>query len=122
MSTQSTGSAETVFLFSYGTLQLPKVQQATFGRLLDGRPDSLPGYALEPVTITDAAVIEASGLDVHTIACPTGDPADLIPGTVFRITRAELEAADAYEVGDYARIEAVLASGITAFVYVNALP
>ncbi|RZJ42033.1 MAG: gamma-glutamylcyclotransferase, partial [Brevundimonas sp.] len=33
-----------VGLFSYGTLQDPNVQQANFGRLLEGSPDRLPGY------------------------------------------------------------------------------
>jgi hypothetical protein len=33
-----------ILLFSYGTLQDRAVQVANFGRLLLGRPDSLPGY------------------------------------------------------------------------------
>ena len=115
-----TGSArESVSLFSYGTLQQPKVQLATFGRLLEGRPDSLPGFAEAPLPITDPKVIETSGAAVHTIAVPTGNPADSIPGVVFRITPAELAAADAYEVDAYARVEVELASGIRAFVYVG---
>jgi hypothetical protein len=31
-------------LFSYGTLQQPDVQRATFGRLLRGEPDALVGF------------------------------------------------------------------------------
>jgi len=108
-----------VALFSYGTLQQPNVQLATFGRLLEGRPDALPGFVLAPLTISDPTVIATSGLSVHTIACPTGDPADRIPGVVFSITPAELAAADAYEV-DAARIEVGLASGAKAFAYVSA--
>jgi len=46
----------------------------------------------------------------------------VVPGIVFRITQAELAAADAYEVADCRRVTARLASGIDAFVYVNALP
>ena len=34
-------------LFSYGTLQLPEVQTATFGRLLQGQADSLVGFRQE---------------------------------------------------------------------------
>ena len=34
-------------LFTYGTLQLEEVQLATFGRVLEGRPDALVGYRLE---------------------------------------------------------------------------
>ena len=108
-----------VSLFSYGTLQQPNVQLATFGRLLEGRPDALPGFASAPLAITDAEVVAISGAAVHTIACRTGNPADLIPGIVFNITPAELEAADAYEVSA-ARIEVGLASGAKAFAYVSA--
>ena len=108
-----------VSLFSYGTLQLEDVQRATFGRLLEGRPDVLPGYVLEPLAITDPRVIATSGASVHTIACRTGDPADLVSGVVFEITPAELDAADSYEVDAYGRVEVRLASGASAFVYVG---
>ena len=50
----------------------------------------------------------------------TGDPADEVPGTLFLITAAELAAADAYEVSAYKRIEVVLKSGKSAWVYVKA--
>src|SRR5215470_14017054 len=102
-----------VSLFSYGTLQLPAVQLATFGRLLDGRTDFLVGFALAPLTITDPGVVALSGAAVHTIARRTGNPADLIPGVVFDITAAELDAADAYEVSAV-RIEVELASATKA--------
>lgn len=45
-------------LFSHGTLQMDKVQQETFGRLLTGNKDTLIGYVLSEVRITDPAVIE----------------------------------------------------------------
>ena len=109
-----------VSLFSYGTLQLPQVQLATFGRLLEGRPDALPGYVLAPLAISSAEVVAISGAAVHSIARRTGDPADTIAGIVFTITPAELEAADRYEVDAYARAEVELASGARAFVYVGA--
>ena len=109
-----------VSLFSYGTLRQTNVQQAIFGRLLEGRPDSLAGFALAPMAIADPRVIAASGAAIHTIASPTGDPADLVPGLVFRLTPAELEAADRYEAGPIRRIAARLASGSEAFVYVSA--
>jgi hypothetical protein len=115
----STHPELSVPLFSYGTLQKPKVQLATFGRLLEGRPDALRGFALAPLTITDPQVVAISGAAIHTIARRTGDPADLIPGIVFRVTPAELDAADAYEVSAR-RIEVELASGAKAFVYVSA--
>ncbi|MEA3014401.1 MAG: hypothetical protein QOD42_2946 [Sphingomonadales bacterium] len=94
------------------------MQRAKFGRLLDGRTDALPGFALAPLTIADPDVVAVSGAAVHMIARATGDPADLVPGLVFAVTPAELEAADDYEVDAYARIRVRLASGAEAFVYV----
>jgi hypothetical protein len=106
-----------VLLFSYGTLQQREVQLASFGRELDGRPDRLPGFELTTVAITDPGVVAVSGSAEHPIARATGDPADEVPGTVFELTPQELEAADAYEVDDYARVLAPLASGAQAWVY-----
>jgi hypothetical protein len=111
-------TAPMVSLFSYGTLRQPTVQRANFGRLLEGREDSLPGYALSPFAIGDPHVVALSGAAVHSIARATGDPADAVPGMVFALTQAELEAADAYEVDGYVRILDRLASGAEAFVYV----
>ncbi len=105
-------------LFSYGTLRQENVQLATFGRRIEGRPDSLAGFALSPMTITDPHVIAASGAEIHTIARPSGSPADRIPGLVFSLTRAEIEAADRYESGPIERIRVRLESGAEAFVYV----
>ena len=106
-------------LFSYGTLQLPEVQRATYGRLLDGAPDALSGYRLADLVISDPRVVKLSGKAVHTIACRTGDSADRIAGMVFEISDAELAATDAYEVDAYARAEVLLDSGKQAFVYVG---
>jgi gamma-glutamylcyclotransferase (GGCT)/AIG2-like uncharacterized protein YtfP len=109
-----------VWLFSYGTLRQPEVQLALFGRTIEGRPDALPGYAITPLEITDATVIATSGTAHHTIARPTGDPHDEVPGMVYRITQADLAAADAYEVADCKRVAVRLKSGIEAFLYVDA--
>jgi len=106
-----------ILLFAYGTLQQPEVQSATCGRRLHGQADQLAGYSLAPLAITSAQVVALSGKAVHTIARRTGDPADLISGTVFSLTAAELEAIDRYEVDSYARVEVELVSGLRAFVY-----
>jgi hypothetical protein len=106
-----------VQLFSYGTLQLAEVQRALFGRLLAGRPDTLLGYRLAPLVISDPDAVATSGLAVHTIARRTGNPEDRVPGVVFEITPAELDRADRYETDAYARVEIVLASGAAAIVY-----
>ena len=108
-----------VLLFSYGTLRQPEVQQANYGRLLEGTPDVLLGYRLAPLAIGDPEVVRISGKAVHTIARRTGDPADAIDGVVFRLAPAERAATDRYEVDVCARIEVQLASGTRAFVYVG---
>ena len=107
-------------LFSYGTLQLETVQRETFGRLLTGAADALPGYSRTMVRIIDPAVIAASGVDHHPIVVASDDPDDSVEGMVFEITAAELAAADTYEVSDYKRVDVVLKSGLRAWVYVQA--
>jgi hypothetical protein len=106
-------------LFSYGTLQLESVQQATFGRLLTGTPDVLSGFSLRPLPIEDEYVIAVSGKDEHTIAYFTGRASDNIPGTVFLVSSEELQHADEYEVEPCHRISVVLQSGTNAWVYVD---
>jgi gamma-glutamylcyclotransferase (GGCT)/AIG2-like uncharacterized protein YtfP len=106
-------------LFSYGTLQQDEVQQASFGRLLKGAPDALVGWKQEMVEITDLDVLAKSGKRYHPIVMP-GSETDRVPGMVFEITAEELAAADRYEVSDYQRVAAKLASGLTAWVYVKA--
>jgi hypothetical protein len=107
-------------LFSYGTLQLPAVQLDTFGRLLDGADDALPGYTIAYAEIPDARVVELSGQASHPIVRATGDPRDKVTGRVLTVSQDELDAADEYEVALYRRVSAVLDSGRTAWVYVSA--
>jgi gamma-glutamylcyclotransferase (GGCT)/AIG2-like uncharacterized protein YtfP len=109
----------TVRLFSYGTLQQREVQLTTYGRLLDGEPDSLTGFRLEDIAIGRDDVVEISGKAVHTIARRTGNPADRISGTLYWLTGSELQAADAYEDSAYKRIAVTLESGRDAWVYVD---
>lgn len=107
-------------LFSYGTLQLEQVQLESFGRLLDGEDDAIPGYRKTMVEITDPEVLRKSGERFHPIVAPSGDPADEVAGKVFRMTLAELAAADRYEVADYKRVAVRLKSGNEAWVYIRA--
>ena len=112
-------ASASILLFSYGTLQLEEVQRAQFGRTLAGDPDAIAGYRLSTVVIRDPGVVGLSGEEVHKILVATGDAADEIDGMVFRISEAELAAADEYETSDYVRVEASLLSGRLAWVYVQ---
>ncbi len=107
-------------LFSYGTLQQDDVQRATFGRLLSGSADVLPGYSRDMVAIDDPQVVATSGKTHHPIVRRGGPAADGVAGTVFEISDAELAQADAYEVAAYRRVAVTLASGLSAWVYVDA--
>jgi gamma-glutamylcyclotransferase (GGCT)/AIG2-like uncharacterized protein YtfP len=108
------------YLFSYGTLKLQEVQLETFGRLLIGQADVLPGYGIEMLKITDEAVVAISGKIHHPIVVYTGLPADEVQGMVFMVSVQELKQADEYEVVDYERVSVVLKSGKQAWVYIKA--
>jgi hypothetical protein len=107
-----------VALFTYGTLQLPSVQLDTFGRLLDAEDDVLTGYTIDYLEIDDPHVTGVSGHDVHPILRRTGARLDKVVGKLVRLSEAELEAADEYEVSGYRREHVVLDSGTPAWVYV----
>ena len=100
----------TEILFSYGTLQTPAVQLATFSRRLQGRPDALVGYRLTTIRIED---------EEHRNLQFTGSTSDYVEGTVFEMTKKELEQADAYEPDGYERVSVKLNSGLDAWVYLN---
>ncbi|MEI6032204.1 MAG: gamma-glutamylcyclotransferase family protein [Synechococcaceae cyanobacterium ELA739] len=108
------------YLFSYGTLQQEEVQLSTFGRKLTGAPDSLVGFLIAEVRIQDPEVVATSGREFHPIARNTGAFNHRVPGTVFEVMEEELKHSDAYEVDAYKRVVTVLASGRSAWVYVEA--
>ena len=98
-----------IYLFTYGTLQNIEVQQANFNRILKGHKDQLNGYKLAKHKIYGQyPVIEASL-----------SPTDSVTGTTYEIDVTELDAADAYETEAYKRIEVILASNRTAWVYIE---
>ena len=109
-----------VWLFSYGTLRQPDVQRRVFGREVRGREDELPGYRLSLVEIADPAAVATSGAERHPIAKATGQANDTVAGCALRVTPDELARADGYETADYRRVSVRLASGLDAFVYVEA--
>lgn len=106
-------------LFSYGTLQLEKVQLETYGRKLNGVPDKLLAYKLENLKIKDKSVVEKSEQEFHPIAIKTENKDDLIEGFIFEITTEELFNTDKYEVKDYKRVLETFASGKQAWVYIE---
>lgn len=105
-------------LFSYGTLRQRDVQLATFGRELEAQLDAIVGFELDWVTITDPHVIATSGSSRHPILKPTDDADAAVEGAVFKVSAADLAAADEYEVADYTRVAVPLRSGQSAWVYV----
>jgi Gamma-glutamyl cyclotransferase, AIG2-like len=106
-------------LFSYGTLQQDEVQLAAFGRNLAGEPDALTGYRVTMSSSSDQNFNASSGATRHRNLVFTGNTSDVVEGTVFRVTTAELEQADAYEPYDYKRVQVSLRSGIEAWVYLK---
>ena len=108
-------------LFSYGTLQQDDLQLATFGRLLRGNRDELPGFEPSSVRIEDPQVAASSGKTHHVNATFTGNADSRVRGTVLEVTEAELVSADRYEErAKYKRVLVRLASGKEAWVYVHA--
>lgn len=108
-------------LFSYGTLQHEDVQLATFGRKLGGEKDLLLGYEPSLIKIADPAVAARLGRTHHDNINATGDDWSNVQGTLFEVTDAELAMADRFEAEfAYERVNAALASGKEAWVYLHA--
>uniref|UniRef100_UPI0018EA4929 gamma-glutamylcyclotransferase family protein n=1 Tax=Dyella sp. ASV21 TaxID=2795114 RepID=UPI0018EA4929 len=64
-------------------------------------------------------VLKTSGKAHHPIDRHTGAADAHVHGTAFVVSEEELAQADAYEVAAYVRVLAPLASGDTAWVYVD---
>jgi gamma-glutamylcyclotransferase (GGCT)/AIG2-like uncharacterized protein YtfP len=107
------------FLFSYGTLQLERVQLENYGRKLKGNIDLLKGYRIDDLEITDSDVIRKSGKHIHPVAVHSGNETDVIKGMIFEITEEELQATDRYEVSDYIRVMEKFESGKEAWIYIG---
>jgi len=106
-------------LFSYGTLQLEKVQLESFDRILKGKKDKLFSYKLENIEITDEVVLRRSNEKIHPIAVQSKNKSDYISGVLFEITEKELQKADEYEVSDYQRVKEIFQSGNYGWVYIK---
>jgi len=106
-------------LFSYGTLQFKKVQQDTFGRILNGKTDILRAYKLKDLIIRDENVINSSGINTHPIIYYTGEKKDFVNGILFNVTELEIIKADSYEVSEYKRVKVKFESGDSGWVYIE---
>jgi gamma-glutamylcyclotransferase (GGCT)/AIG2-like uncharacterized protein YtfP len=49
----------------------------------------------------------------------TGNPDDVVEGSVFSVTQKELERSDAYEPAEYRRVQVRLKSGLDAWIYLS---
>ena len=107
-------------LFSYGTLQDESVQLSTFGRRLEGQRDQLVSFERSQVKIDDPEVAARLGMTHHANVTFNGNNESRVPGMAFEVTDAELTSVDGYEAPfSYKRVEATLASGRRAWVYVH---
>lgn len=106
-------------LFSYGTLQKNAVQLELFGRLLTGAKDFLKGYKLASIEITDKSFLAKGEEKFQKTLIQSKDDADIVEGTVFEISEAELHLADKYEPDNYKRIKVALESGKEAWIYLR---
>ena len=106
-------------LFSYNNLQFGEDKLNIFGRRVEGQTDVLPGYRLSELISRDPHIMRVSGKIIHIMVRYTGQRRNLIKGTLFKVTWAELLAADRYEAEDYKRVSAVLLSGALAWIYVS---
>lgn len=89
------------FLFACGDFQEAAVQERVFGHRLSGKPDALVGYSREP------------------FVQPATDANERVEGMVFRVTDADLAAADTHEPPNYRRSRVKTASGVLAWVYLR---
>jgi gamma-glutamylcyclotransferase (GGCT)/AIG2-like uncharacterized protein YtfP len=93
-------------LFVYGTLCEAQVQQRLFKRTFSVLMDKLSGYRVNRITL--------DGVD-YPIAIP--DAGSQIMGQILTLSQAELVEADEYESDAYQRLQVILVSGQSAWVY-----
>ncbi len=107
-------SDESYLLFAYGTLQDELVQEQVFGRRLVGNRDSLSGYIISSIELSDGSTSHR-----YPAALGTGLHTDVIQGIAFAVSPNELKLADAYETEAYCRKQVRLGSGKISWVYIK---
>lgn len=99
-------------VFTYGTLQNPKIQLELFGRLLKGSQDKLKGFKKEQILISE---------QTYPILTPVQNKIQaIVEGVCYEMTEEDLVNCDAYEGIEYKRIKVTLNSGTKAWVYIAA--
>ena len=93
-------------LFTYGTLQIPEIQQRVFGRIVGLKSDTLDGFFKTDITLHDG-----------TFFIIVEQPGSQVEGQVIEVTPEELGLIDRYETDAYRRIRVTLNSGDSAWVY-----
>lgn len=106
------------YLFSYGTLQQEKTQLELFGRILKGSVDTLQGYKIVTVEITDKTFLTKGESKFQKTLIHTGNKNDSIKGTFLEISYEELLLVDQYEPDNYKRIQVILESGKKSWIYI----
>jgi hypothetical protein len=89
-----------------------------FGRKIVGEPDSLQGYKLASIDISDPVFLAKGEAKSQLTVVQTNDIADSINGTALAFTNEELLTADQYEPVGYVRVSVKLVSGKPAWLYI----
>ncbi len=97
------------YLFTYGTLQDPQVQQYIFGRILAGKVDFLSGFKR----------LENAVYERYPLVVQTNDLKTKVEGMAYEVSESDLKKADIYETSAYTRMKVLLESGTTAWVYIE---
>ncbi|MGD2167676.1 MAG: gamma-glutamylcyclotransferase [Gammaproteobacteria bacterium] len=107
------------YLFSYGTLQIESVQLEVVGRVLNGFADGLPFFVQSVLEVWDGGRTTGGRKVSYPLARYSGRHTDIVRGTAYRVSAAELRRTDKYEGAAYKRVASVLGSGVCAWVYVD---
>lgn len=99
------------YLFTYGTLQENEVQLNLFKRKLGGGKEVLKGFLLSKNKVYGR----------YPTISRTNNSMDIVEGMAYEVTPSELKKADIYEGEGYERHTVVLASGKTAWAYMERL-
>ena len=101
--------AATTHLFVYGTLMDERVQEMVLSRIPEQQPDTLKKFVKRNMQVAGR----------YPDLIYTDNPEDLVQGKYLVLNKHELPLLDHYEGSAYKRVQVVLESGQTAWVYVN---